>query len=60
MRALDPEDLRRSLEGSPRFVAKPFRAEALVGTVGMALPEVSRTVGEGAAPSRPAGTPVRS
>lgn len=44
------EDLRRSLEGSPRFVPKPFRAEALVGTVGMALPEVSRTI----------GTPVRS
>ena len=42
------EDLRRSLEGSPRFVAKPFKSEALVGTVGMALPEVSRS------------TPVRS
>jgi CheY-like chemotaxis protein len=41
------EDLRRSLEGSPRFVPKPFKAEALVGTVGMALPEVSRTIGEG-------------
>jgi CheY-like chemotaxis protein len=41
------EDLRRSLEGSPRFVPKPFKAEALVGTVGMALPEVSRSVGEG-------------
>jgi CheY-like chemotaxis protein len=41
------EDLRRSLEGSPRFVPKPFKAEALVGTVGMALPEVSRTTGEG-------------
>ena len=41
------DDLRRSLEGSPRFVPKPFKAEALVGTVGMALPEVSRTIGEG-------------
>lgn len=41
------EDLRRSLEGSPRFVPKPFKAETLVGTVGMALPEVSRTIGEG-------------
>jgi CheY-like chemotaxis protein len=41
------EDLRRSLEGSTRFVPKPFKAEALVGTVGLALPEVSRTVGEG-------------
>ena len=41
------EDLRRSLEGSPRFVPKPFKAEALVGTVGLALPETSRTVGEG-------------
>jgi hypothetical protein len=41
------EDLRRSLEGSPRFVPKPFKAEALLGTVGKALPEVSRTLGEG-------------
>ncbi len=41
------EDLRRSLEGTPRFVQKPFKSEALVGTVGMALPEVSRTPGEG-------------
>jgi CheY-like chemotaxis protein len=37
------EDLRRSLEGTPRFVPKPFKSEALVGTVGMALPEVSRS-----------------
>jgi len=41
------EDLRRSLEGTPRFVPKPFKSETLVGTVGMALPEVTRTVGEG-------------
>jgi CheY-like chemotaxis protein len=41
------EDLRRSLEGTPRFVPKPFKSETLVGTVGMALPEVSRTLGEG-------------
>jgi hypothetical protein len=54
------EDLRRSLEGTPRFVPKPFKAEALVGTVGMALPEVSRTIGEGTASSRPDRSPVRS
>ena len=54
------EDLRRSLEGTPRFVQKPFKAEALVGTVGMALPEVSRATADGAAASRPDSTPVRS
>jgi CheY-like chemotaxis protein len=54
------EDLRRSLEGSPRFVPKPFKAEALVGTVGLALPEVSRTTADGAASPLPDSTPVRS
>ena len=37
------EELRRSLEGTPRFVPKPFKSEALLGTVGMALPESPRT-----------------
>ena len=37
------DDLRRSLEGTPRFVAKPFKSEALLGTVGLALPEIPRT-----------------
>ena len=54
------EELRRSLEGTPRFVPKPFKSETLVGTVGMALPEVPRAVSEGAASSRPVGKPVRS
>lgn len=54
------DDLRRSLEGTPRFVQKPFKSETLVGTVGMALPAVPRAISEGAASSRPAGTPVRS
>ena len=54
------DDLRRALEGSPRFVPKPFKSEALVGTVGMALPKTPRSVSEGAAPTRPDGTPVRS
>jgi len=36
------DDLRRSLEGTPRFVAKPFKTEALLGTVGLALPETPR------------------
>ncbi|HEX4822908.1 MAG TPA: response regulator [Candidatus Polarisedimenticolaceae bacterium] len=37
------EELRRSLEGTPRFVPKPFKSEALLGTVGLALPESPRT-----------------
>lgn len=36
------EELRRSLEGTPRFVPKPFKTEVLLGTVGMALPEIPR------------------
>lgn len=54
------EDLRRSLEGTPRFVAKPFKSEALVGVVGLALPEVPRNVNGASTPNRPDGTPVRS
>src|SRR5262245_19637588 len=54
------EELRRSLEGSPRFVPKPFKAETLVGVVGMALPDVPRSVSESAAAGRPDGKPVRS
>jgi CheY-like chemotaxis protein len=54
------EDLRRSLEGTPRFVAKPFKTEALVGTVGMALPTVPRAISEVTASGRPDGKPARS
>lgn len=54
------DDLRRSLEGTPRFVAKPFKSEALVGVVGLALPDVPRSVSEAKASARPDGTPVRS
>jgi FixJ family two-component response regulator len=54
------EELRRSLEGTPRFVSKPFNSEALVGVVAMALPEVPRAISDGTASSRPDGTPVRS
>jgi len=54
------EDLRRSLEGSARFVAKPFTSEALVGTVGMALPSAPRAVSEVTASGRPDGKPDRS
>jgi CheY-like chemotaxis protein len=54
------DDLRRSLEGSARFVQKPFDSEALVATVGMALPDVPRAVSEPAAASRPVGKPGRS
>jgi CheY-like chemotaxis protein len=54
------DDLRRSLEGTPRFVPKPFKAETLVAMVGMALPQIPRSLSGAAAPGRPDGTPVRS
>jgi CheY-like chemotaxis protein len=54
------DDLRRALEGSPRFVPKPFKADALVETVGLALPTTPRSVSAGASSNRPDGTPVRS
>jgi FixJ family two-component response regulator len=54
------EELRRSLEGSPRFVPKPFKSESLIGIVGLALPEVPRSISESAASVRPDGKPVRS
>lgn len=54
------DELRKSLEGTPRFVPKPFKAEALVGTVGMALPDVPRSISEAAASTPPDGKPVRS
>jgi two-component system response regulator PilR (NtrC family) len=54
------EDLRRSLEGTPRFVPKPFKSEVLVNIVGLAPPAQPRSVSEAAASARPDGTPVRS
>lgn len=54
------DELRRALEGTPRFVPKPFKAETLLGTVGMALPPEPRTVSGATASGRPGGTPVRS
>jgi len=42
---LESDDLARALSGSPRFVPKPFRAESLIGMVGMALPEIPRSSG---------------
>jgi CheY-like chemotaxis protein len=36
------DELRLSLEGTPRFVPKPFKSETLLGTVGLALPEIPR------------------
>ena len=56
---LESADLQRSLSGSPRFVPKPFRAEALIGMVGMALPELPRSSG-GPSSDRPGGTTGRS
>ena len=57
---LESADLERALAGSPRFVPKPFRAEALIGMVGMALPEVPRSVSAGPASARPGDTTGRS
>ena len=54
------EELRQSLEGSQRFVAKPFMTETFVGIVGMALPTVPRAISEGTASGRPDGKPARS
>jgi two-component system response regulator PilR (NtrC family) len=54
------DELRRSLEGTPRFVSKPFKTEVLVGTVGMALPEIPRAISEASASAPPGGTGVRS
>ena len=54
------EELRRSLEGTPRFVPKPFKSETLVATVGLALPDLPRSISEVTASSRPAGKPARS
>lgn len=54
------EELRLSLEGTPRFVPKPFKSETLVGTVGMALPESPRGLSEATASGRPDGKTVRS
>ena len=54
------EELRRELEGTPRFVAKPFKAEALVLTVEQALPPIPRSLSGEPASARRGGTPVRS
>ncbi len=50
------DDLRRSLEGTPRFVPKPFKSETLVAIVGMALPAVPRAISEGVAPNPAQGS----
>ncbi len=54
------DELRRSLEGTPRFVPKPFKSEALLETVGQALSAAPRSLSGEPASSRPGGTPVRS
>lgn len=54
------EELKRELSGSPRFVPKPFRSEALIGMVGMALPETPRGLSGASASSRRDGTSGRS
>jgi len=54
------EELRKSLEGTPRFVPKPFKSEALVGIVGMALPQVPRAISEVTASGHPDGKTARS
>jgi DNA-binding NtrC family response regulator len=54
------EELRRELEGTPRFVPKPFKAEALIGTVEHALPSTPRSLSAEPASSRRGDMPVRS
>jgi two-component system response regulator PilR (NtrC family) len=54
------DELRRSLEGSARFVPKPFQAETLLAIVGMALPDAPRSLSEKPASNPRGGTPVRS
>jgi two-component system OmpR family response regulator len=54
------DDLRRSLESSPRFVPKPFKADALVAAVETALADSPRSAGEGVASVHPDDKPVRS
>ena len=54
------DDLRRELEGSARFVPKPFKSETLVGVVGTALPPTPRSVSGQPSSGRRDGTPVRS
>lgn len=54
------EELRRSLESSPRFVPKPFKAETLVQTVELALPATPRALSGEVASNRHVRTTVRS
>ena len=54
------DELRQSLEGTPRFVSKPFKSETLVGTVGMALPKIPRAIGETTASGQRDGKTSRS
>jgi DNA-binding NtrC family response regulator len=54
------EELRKALEGTPRFVPKPFKAESLLGTVENALPPAPRKLSGEPASNRRDGTPVRS
>jgi DNA-binding NtrC family response regulator len=57
---LTSEDLARALCATPRFLPKPFRAEALTGMVGMALPDTPRRLTAGLASDRRDGTSSRS
>jgi FixJ family two-component response regulator len=55
------EDLRLSLEGTPRFVPKPFKSEALSGTVGHGPSDRPRARSASrSAASHPDDKPVRS
>jgi CheY-like chemotaxis protein len=54
------DELRRALEGTPRFVPKPFKSETLLDTVEQALPPTPRSLSAEPVSSRPGGTPVRS
>ena len=54
------EELARELATTPRFLPKPFRAEALTGMVGMALPDTPRRFSAGFASNRRGGSSGRS
>jgi len=54
------DELRTSMEKSTRFVAKPFKSDVLVGTVGLALPKIPRALSDSTASGRPDGKPDRS
>ena len=54
------DDLRKELEGSPKFVPKPFKARTLIEVVEQALPQTPRMFSASAASDLRGDTPARS